>query len=368
MSEFLKGLNEDQKSTYNNLEGEVQKILTEKLKNTPVSEREASFSILKMEAEAKANEGEQVVKDDLEDTNSPKKVNIESDDKTEDTTLESDDTSPQSDEPPLEPKAQILKKPEEKPKKAEAIREMSNEEEKPVGKSVKIEDTNEEEEEGKEENTTVTTTGEIIETLKAPSKFVGDVKGAVVDGIMDSPLGGALGVLGGLADYFSSKPHPNFCFNVHFIPNALSLALLADPMGWNFQEVSGIEYSMDTEGIREGGENRFEHRVPTRATYGNLTLKRAMKTRGLTTALAEWCVDSVERDLSKRIKTADVVVSLLGTTPAASILTDSNMPIAAWHFRNAYPVKWNIRDFNAQSGEILIEEIELCYSYFTRKL
>jgi phage tail-like protein len=261
------------------------------------------------------------------------------------------------------------------PEQKEKIKELSPEEQKALIAKLKATPVDEREREFaelkaevKRESGKNMSKGALNSASKTTREGIDKVKDAVLEFPPVQALMTGLGILEGIAEFFSDKPHPNFCFNVHFIPNSLSLALLAQPLGWNFQEVSGIEYSMDTEKIQEGGENRFEHRVPARTSHGNLVLKRAMKTRGITTALTEWCVDSVERDLSKRIRTADVLVSLLGTNPYASFLTDSSVPISVWHFRNAYPVRWKMGDFNAQSGEILIEEIELCYSYFTRKL
>ncbi|HEX6181118.1 MAG TPA: phage tail protein, partial [Chitinophagaceae bacterium] len=41
-----------------------------------------------------------------------------------------------------------------------------------------------------------------------------------------------------------------------------------------FQEVSGLTAEIGTEELQVGGENRFSYRLPTRARFGNLVLKR----------------------------------------------------------------------------------------------
>ena len=43
-----------------------------------------------------------------------------------------------------------------------------------------------------------------------------------------------------------------------------------------FQEVSGLSFEVETEPLREGGENRFEYKLPKRIKYPNLILKRGL--------------------------------------------------------------------------------------------
>src|SRR5437762_6521961 len=43
-----------------------------------------------------------------------------------------------------------------------------------------------------------------------------------------------------------------------------------------FQEVGGLTAEMGVEDLAAGGENRFTYRLPTRAKYNNLVLKRGM--------------------------------------------------------------------------------------------
>ena len=41
-----------------------------------------------------------------------------------------------------------------------------------------------------------------------------------------------------------------------------------------FQDVSGLSFEIETETFVEGGENRFEYKLPKRIKYPNLVLKR----------------------------------------------------------------------------------------------
>ncbi|HMF72531.1 MAG TPA: phage tail protein, partial [Flavitalea sp.] len=43
-----------------------------------------------------------------------------------------------------------------------------------------------------------------------------------------------------------------------------------------FQSVTGLDSTIETETVKEGGENRFEHVIPVRRKYGPLILKRGV--------------------------------------------------------------------------------------------
>ncbi len=120
-----------------------------------------------------------------------------------------------------------------------------------------------------------------------------------------------------------------------------------------FQEVSGISKEMSVEEVASGGENRFKYRLPTISTSHNLVLKRALIPEG--SQLADWCEATLVEGLSSPITTHDVSVSLL----------DSDGQVCSmWTFYNAYPVKYNISDLKSQENALVIETIELAYTYF----
>ncbi len=116
-----------------------------------------------------------------------------------------------------------------------------------------------------------------------------------------------------------------------------------------FQDVSGIGMELQTEDILEGGENRFTQKLPLRTNYTPLVLKRGLAVRS---ALTDWARDAIE---NFSIVPASVIVALLN---------DRKEPLIAYRFLNAYPVKWNISNFNAESGAVVIETLELYYQYF----
>lgn len=119
----------------------------------------------------------------------------------------------------------------------------------------------------------------------------------------------------------------------------------------SFQEVSGLSAKISPESIKEGGENRFEHRFPKRPTYENLILKRGML---IGSPLITWAKNSFELF---EFKPKLVNLNLLDATGA---------PISTWRFINAYPIAIKISDFKAQENAIVVETFELCFDYFTK--
>lgn len=123
----------------------------------------------------------------------------------------------------------------------------------------------------------------------------------------------------------------------------------------SFQEVSGLELSMEVDELREGGENRFVHQLPTGVKQKRLTLKRGVASTD--SPLVGWCKSTLEGGLMVAIKLAPVIVRL----------RDANTnPLRTWSFENAWPVRWEIDSFNSTRNEVVLETIELAYQYVLR--
>jgi phage tail-like protein len=121
---------------------------------------------------------------------------------------------------------------------------------------------------------------------------------------------------------------------------------------FQFQSVSGLNVELETEQIPEGGENRFTHKLPVRAKFPNLVLKRGLL---VNSELIKWCRDAVD---DYNIRPADLTISLLN---------QEHEPLITWNVVHAWPVKWAMTDFNAEESKIAVETIELVYNYFNIK-
>ncbi len=122
-----------------------------------------------------------------------------------------------------------------------------------------------------------------------------------------------------------------------------------------FQSVSGLNMEYDIETFKEGGENRFEHKLPGRSKYADLSLKRGMLKDS---EVIKWLLGILhDRDFIN-FKPAIVQVSLLN---------EQHEALRIWEFIDAWPKKWSVSDLNAQENAIVIETLDLAYKYFKIK-
>jgi phage tail-like protein len=113
-----------------------------------------------------------------------------------------------------------------------------------------------------------------------------------------------------------------------------------------FSEVSGIDVSTDPIDYREG--NAAENAVRKLSglnKFTNITLKR-----GLTQDLSLW--NWMQNTLNGNVQRTSVSIVLLDQ--------DRN-PVWRWSLTNAWPCKWAGPALNAQSNDVAIETLEICY-------
>jgi phage tail-like protein len=120
-----------------------------------------------------------------------------------------------------------------------------------------------------------------------------------------------------------------------------------------FQEVSGIDVTVDLESISEAGLNEYVHRVPKKAQYNNLVLKRGLYADD--SIMQSWVQESIQEGLYWSVKPKDVLLTLYD---------EVGEKVMAWNFVRAYPVKWSASGLNSQESAVVIENIELSYSYW----
>ena len=121
------------------------------------------------------------------------------------------------------------------------------------------------------------------------------------------------------------------------------------PADFRFQEVGGLEMTMEMESVKEGGQNRFTWELPVRTTYADLELKRGMF---VGSGILTWCKNALENFVFDPV---NVIVMLLNAR---------HEPIQAWYVVNAIPKKWSLSSFNAEQSAVVVESITLSYQYF----
>lgn len=120
-----------------------------------------------------------------------------------------------------------------------------------------------------------------------------------------------------------------------------------------FAEISGLQVETEVYEYREGGQNRFVHKLPGPTRYPqNLVLKR-----GLTSipTLWLWHQDVIRGDVDRRNGTI-------------YLLNRQGILVMWWDFLRAYPVRWNGPEFRADSNTVAFETVELAHEGISRPL
>lgn len=128
----------------------------------------------------------------------------------------------------------------------------------------------------------------------------------------------------------------------------LGAGVVPYPLDVRFQKVSGLETSVETANLNEGGQNLYSHTLPKRVSHGKLQLERGFVVGSLLNL-------DINAQLSLfKFAPANVIVAVLG---------ESGVPLAAWTFAKAFPVRWSTADLNAGEDKVLIDTLELAYAH-----
>jgi phage tail-like protein len=153
-----------------------------------------------------------------------------------------------------------------------------------------------------------------------------------------------------MADYF---PPASFYFKVFFKIEGARINSET-----SFQEVSGLTVDSSPEEVPEGGLLQYSHKLPTTPKYSNLVLKRGLLTDS---KVRTWIEDGINKF---KFSPAIVTIALLNQFAGEKANAQTLM---TWTVYNAWPVKWEVSNFNSQGNELVIESIELAYNYFEAK-
>ena len=162
-------------------------------------------------------------------------------------------------------------------------------------------------------------------------------------------------------------PPVSFFFEVTFQGSftdaqGTDINLSQETLDTRFQSVSGLSAELQTETLKEGGQQQFEHILPVRSKYNPLVLKRGLLKDS---KLIQWCQSAID-DFD--IQPLDLLVHLLQLKGANEAQENPTLePLMTWNVFNAWPKKWSVSDFNAEQNAIAIESLELNYSYFTQQ-
>jgi phage tail-like protein len=117
-----------------------------------------------------------------------------------------------------------------------------------------------------------------------------------------------------------------------------------------FEEVTGLDSTVDVVEYREGGWNTTPHKFPGQTKHANIVLKHGMASdRDLT----NWHQNVVEGTIDRR-------------NGSVILLDRRGTEVARWNFIRAWPTKYTAPSLNAKTSDIAIETLELAHEGLER--
>jgi len=132
----------------------------------------------------------------------------------------------------------------------------------------------------------------------------------------------------------------------------------------SFSEVTGLEASMETKTIKEGGANYGVHQRAGQVNFSTVVLKRGMtQARDL---WHWWALFAGAGTPDGSARTNGAFAHRL--TVRITLMDIDETPRMKWRLERAMPVKFKAADFNSRATDVGIEEIHLAHEglYFEK--
>ena len=142
-----------------------------------------------------------------------------------------------------------------------------------------------------------------------------------------------------------------------------------------FQSISGIKATRNTESYRPLGMNNYDFQLPTTTSYDELILERGVvKTFSDFTI---WCNSFITLDLPEAASVLNnKVAAKTSYTSRSDAITkklilvflwdrNSYAPLMTWTFFDAVPKSIEYSSINAKESSYAVEKITIAYSHFT---
>jgi phage tail-like protein len=134
-----------------------------------------------------------------------------------------------------------------------------------------------------------------------------------------------------------------FRFGVFFF----AAGVVPNPLDIRFQRVRGLSATVKTTSVTEGGQNLYTQKLPERVDYGNLVLERGKV---------------VGSPLNIEFDAAMTTFKFAASNVMVTLFDESAIPVSAWLFIKAYPVRWSTSDLDATEKGLVIDTLELAYA------
>lgn len=123
--------------------------------------------------------------------------------------------------------------------------------------------------------------------------------------------------------------------------------VLPNPLDLRFSKVSGLTMTVETDSLPEGGQNLYTQQLPRSVSHGNLVLERGMV---------------VGSPLNIEFNASLSTFKFITSNVLVTLLAEDGLPMAAWLFMKAWPVKWSTSDLDATTPGLVIDTMELAYA------
>lgn len=123
-----------------------------------------------------------------------------------------------------------------------------------------------------------------------------------------------------------------------------------------FASVTGLQMTVQTEDLVEGGQNGFARKLPGRMDWPNIVLSRGLiKSDNLFDWIAKSSGEGFAASGNK----------LKRCTGAITALSADGKRMRSWNLAGCFPVRWKGPEFNVTSNDALSEELELAHEGFS---
>ncbi|MEQ2024530.1 phage tail protein [Xenorhabdus szentirmaii] len=137
------------------------------------------------------------------------------------------------------------------------------------------------------------------------------------------------------------EPVLNHRFQAFFM-----LGYFPDVLSTRFERISGLTRQIEVQSFREGGNNIGSRYLPQGVSFGNLTFERGVMTVSPLTGVFDYIISGFK-------------TSVLSLSVDIMLMSSRGLPMATWSVSQALPVRVSIGDFDANSGNVLIDSMEI---------
>lgn len=122
-----------------------------------------------------------------------------------------------------------------------------------------------------------------------------------------------------------------------------------------FQSVSGLQVTVQTEDLPEGGQNGFTRKLPGRMDWPNIVLSRGLiQSDNLFAWMSKTSGEGFAAAGNK----------LQRCTGAITAMASDGSRLRSWNLEGCFPVRWKGPEFNVTSNDALSEELEIAHEGF----